>query len=173
MTKSELGPNLTAAFDLVFSVDSFCPPSQVGPSYGFVALATHHFIPWPSSTRDKGTECSLYAPNKDGAVSPAQRPWWRTPETQSALIMNNFKDFTHFPFPVSKERTCVGGRTSERQITRPLEILQNRDFTFNTYWNSIFLPLFGWHSWETTPVCSWSLYSAGAFVSAEQDYQPC
>lgn len=156
------GANLTATFDSVFGL-----PSQVGPSYGFDVLAMHQFI---SSTPDKWTECSLYAPNKDGAVSPARRPWWRTPEHRSALIMNNFKDFMHFPFPVSKEKTCVRG--SYPQITRPLQISQNRGFTFNTYSNSIFLPLFGWHSWETIPVCSWSLHNAGAFVSAEQAYQP-
>lgn len=40
------------------------------------------------------------------------------------------------------------------QMTRPLQVSQNRSSTFNTNWNSIFLPLFGWHSWETFPICS-------------------
>lgn len=54
----------------------------------------HHSVSWSSSTLDNQTVHSLYAPDKDGAVSPPPRPWWRTPEHQNSLTVNSFKDFT-------------------------------------------------------------------------------
>lgn len=148
-------------------------PSQVRPSYRFVALATHHFVAIVHSGQMNRV---LFVRSKqrwfcESSTKTLMKDTW-APELSHQEQFQRFHAFPFSSFKKKKKTMCLR-QNVRRQITRRLEIFQNRSSTFNTYWNSTFLPLFGWHSWETIPACSWSLYNAGAFVSAEQDYQPC
>lgn len=78
----------------------------------------HPFVWWSSSTLGNQTVRSLYAPDKDGAVSPPPRPWRRTPEHQNSPTVNTFNDFTGRTAESRWPGSCRSPRTEVPHSTR-------------------------------------------------------